>query len=303
MRQHRPGEASAFSGRRRRSPAPPGGSRRLPVARGSGRRGSRTPKASPPTRFRDGVPRRWQSFRSGPGRRRTCNPPSKNRELCRVELRSRDVTGRSRTCNAPGFNRALFRVELRSRWCALGREAADFRGVRASGSASADPEACDGKQWARLGSNQRPPACKTGALPVELLARAPGQGFEPRSPRSERGVLPVRRSRNEAARAPLRPALLSSTQRRRGVLPAMSRSATLRPNVVFHATRLPFDPGSPSARARLAAGGVLRGGALEPEPRHDPDNSQAKADTLLQRDLCRRAREGLSLSGGASIRS
>ena len=32
----------------------------------SGRRGSRTPKAVRPTRFRDGIPRRWQSFRVTP---------------------------------------------------------------------------------------------------------------------------------------------------------------------------------------------------------------------------------------------
>ena len=32
---------------------------------------------------------------------------------------------------------------------------------------------------------------------IELLARAPGQGLEPRPPRSERGVLAVRRSRKE----------------------------------------------------------------------------------------------------------
>ena len=32
----------------------------------SGRRGSRTPKALKPTRFRDGVPRRWQSFQVAP---------------------------------------------------------------------------------------------------------------------------------------------------------------------------------------------------------------------------------------------
>jgi hypothetical protein len=31
-----------------------------------GRRGSRTPKAREPTRFRDGVPRQWQSFRMAP---------------------------------------------------------------------------------------------------------------------------------------------------------------------------------------------------------------------------------------------
>src|SRR5437762_629191 len=58
-------------------------------------------------------------------------------------------------------------------------------------------------EWARLGSNQQPLVCKTSALPLELLARTsdPGQGVEPRSPRSERGVLPVRRSRNGRAPA------------------------------------------------------------------------------------------------------
>jgi hypothetical protein len=60
------------------------------VGSGSGRRGSRTPKPLRAARFRDGVPRRWQSFRGstvgwrerGPGRHRTCNPPVKSRELC-----------------------------------------------------------------------------------------------------------------------------------------------------------------------------------------------------------------------------
>jgi hypothetical protein len=52
---------------------------------------------------------------SDSGRRRTCTVPGKNRELCRVELRSRDVTGRDRTCDAPRFRRALYRAELRSR--------------------------------------------------------------------------------------------------------------------------------------------------------------------------------------------
>jgi hypothetical protein len=73
----------------------------------SGRRGNRTPKTCGSTRFRDGIPRPWQSFREhrglrlpggrlrrpggqpasgrdGPGRRRTCNPPLKRRELCRL---------------------------------------------------------------------------------------------------------------------------------------------------------------------------------------------------------------------------
>ena len=79
---------------------PPGGTR--PRSSLSGRRGSRTPKAREPTRFRDGIPRRWQSFpessrasaprrgralpwhKSGPGRGRTCASPVKSRELCQL---------------------------------------------------------------------------------------------------------------------------------------------------------------------------------------------------------------------------
>ncbi len=60
----------------------------------SGRRGSRTPKPARATRFRDGIPRLWQSFRGGSGRDRTCTSPGKSRELCRLELRSRGECGR-----------------------------------------------------------------------------------------------------------------------------------------------------------------------------------------------------------------
>jgi hypothetical protein len=76
---------------------------------------------------------------------------------------------------------------------------------------------------------------------------SPGQGIEPRSPRSERGVLPVRRSRNERASP-------SSSSRRELDAQACSRylSRAAHAHDVFHATRLPFDPGSPAAVARLA---------------------------------------------------
>src|SRR5262245_24436505 len=53
-----------------------------------------------PTRFRDGVPRLWQSFPSGSGRPRTCNLPIKSRLLCRLELRSHDVNCASRMTEA-----------------------------------------------------------------------------------------------------------------------------------------------------------------------------------------------------------
>jgi hypothetical protein len=78
----------------------------------------------------------------------------------------------------------------------------------------------------------------------ELLAReAPGQGVEPRSPRSDRGVLPVRRSRNESR----------FVHRPHEAIDAARTSMTRRPrpNAVFHATRLLFDPGS-TAGGRVA---------------------------------------------------
>jgi hypothetical protein len=105
--------------------------------------------------------------RSGPGRLRTCNDPGKNRELCRVELRSRDVTGRDRTCDAPRFKRALYRTELRSRTWA---EPESNRRPPPHQRGALPPE-LSAYEWARLGSNQRPPLCKRGALPVELHAR------------------------------------------------------------------------------------------------------------------------------------
>ena len=60
-----------------------------------GRRGSRTPKPARAARFRDGVPRRWQSFQWAG----------------RVGVASHeDVAGRNRTCGAPRFRRALYRL-------------------------------------------------------------------------------------------------------------------------------------------------------------------------------------------------
>ncbi len=105
-------------------------------------------------------------------------------------------------------------------------------------------------------------------------AKAPGQGVEPRSPRSERGVLPVRRSRNVAriwGAAPLRPSpdRGRSTQQAGASRRARSRplsrppeaercflchSPTLRPWITDHWLRT------------CAVVAVLRGGALEPEP-------------------------------------
>ncbi len=73
------------------------------------------PKRADPFSRRDTAPVAVLPF-SGPGRRRTCNPPLKRRQLCQLSYGAVvDVTGRNRTCDAPRFKRALFRTELRSR--------------------------------------------------------------------------------------------------------------------------------------------------------------------------------------------
>jgi hypothetical protein len=166
----------------------------------------------------------------GPGRSRTRAVPIKSRPLS-AELRSRwDVAGRSRTCGAPRFRRPLYRAELRP------------RGMGEAGFEPATSCVLDKR------SGQ-----------AELLAHvngtAPGQGFEPRSPRSERGVLPARRSRIVGGRAG-RPLELSWHVRPK-------------PNDVVHATRLPFDPGSPSRRPTWRGFGARRSCCFE--------KSQAKA--------------------------
>jgi hypothetical protein len=200
------------------------------------------------------------------------------------------VTGRNRTCDAPRFRRALHRTELRSHG------------------------------WARLDSNQQLFVCKTNTLPLSysplfctsaadagfagvgrngsgslpklsevvmaprseagLRSAIPGQGVEPRSPRSERGVLPVRRSRNDVV------SLSHSAEAERCF---SSHSPTLRPWIADRRLR--------SAMAI----DVLRGGALEPEPRMPTENSHAKAHARFPAHFCARSAEGLSLSGGASI--
>jgi hypothetical protein len=116
-----------------------------------GRRGSRTPKrpAGPPV-FETGYRTGGSPSRGGPGRRRTCTVPVKSRELCRVELRSLDVTGRDRTCDAPRFRRALYRAELRSR--AMGGAGIEPATSSVSERRSTAELSADGRGWARTSS-------------------------------------------------------------------------------------------------------------------------------------------------------
>ncbi len=85
-------------------------------------------------------------------------------------------------------------------------------------------------------------ALDAARLPFRHLDLIPGQGVEPRPPRSERGVLPVRRSRIVR----LRPTREGSTQTH-----FLSAVLGSRRTPYVHATRLPFDPGSPAASVHV----------------------------------------------------
>ncbi len=77
--------------------------------------GVEPPRPGGPPVFETGYRAGGSPSQSGPGRRRTCNPPLKRRQLCQLSYGAVSVTGRDRTCDAPRFRRALYRAELRSR--------------------------------------------------------------------------------------------------------------------------------------------------------------------------------------------
>ena len=160
---------------------------------------------------------------------------------------NRDVAGRDRTCGAPRFKRQLYRAELRP------------RGMGEAGFEPATSCVLDKH------SGQ-----------AELLAHvkeiAPGQGFEPRSPRSERGVLPDRRSRITRCISVQLPRDGSSTQRRtpfsRAVVSfdvTFGRQASLRRTMFSMPLAYPSTLDRRPSVALSATVVVLRGGALEPD--------------------------------------
>jgi hypothetical protein len=111
-----------------------------------GRRGSRTPKGQEAHPFsrRDTAPIAVlpSNFaRVAPAGLEPACPRVRAGSSLRLSYGA-DVAGRTRTCDAPRFRRALYRPSF-------------------------------GHQtWARLDSNQQLPVCRTGAHPIELLARA-----------------------------------------------------------------------------------------------------------------------------------
>jgi hypothetical protein len=174
-------------------------------------------------------------------------------------------------------------------------------------------------EWTGRESNPRTTASFAAATTTaRLLCRTlsypapgnPGQGLEPWSPRSERGVLPARRSRSGGhlvAEAPAKPRL--SVHLRTPEIDAVGDrfvhvSAGKKPTDVFQATRQPFDPGSPIAGCACP----LRSSSYVEELWSPPlapwsEKTQAKADAIVRALFHAASAERLSLSGGASIPS
>jgi hypothetical protein len=76
-----------------------------------------------------------------------------------------------------------------------------------------------------------------------------------------------------------------------------------RPNAVFHATRLPFDPGSPAIGCALRDGRRPTWRSFGARASHAGlENGQAKANAYSPAPFQAPSAEGLSLSGGASFR-
>jgi hypothetical protein len=137
------------------------------------------------------------------------------------------------------------------------------------------------------------PGCHSA---IGYLRTVPGQGIEPRSPRSERGVLPVRRSRT----VPLR----SAPVRRELDAKAFGQTAlgSCRASYV-HATRLPFDPGSSAAKRARPRDDVVVEGLWSRSLMHRCEMCRQKHTLMPKRNSSTGRKSGLSLSGGASSRS
>jgi hypothetical protein len=236
-----------------------------------GRRGSRTPKGQEAHPFsrRDTAPIAVlpSNFaRVAPAGLEPACPRVRAGSSLRLSYGA-DVAGRTRTCDAPRFRRALYRPSF-------------------------------GHQtWARLDSNQQLPVCKTGAHPIELLARA----FRDKDSNLDSHVQSVVSFPLDDPGSPcisVHPSRERSTQQHSVflMLPSGGRHFSSEPPM----SKPLANPSTLDRRPQscTSAGRRLRGGALEPEPRACREKEQANANAyppaLIQRT---RARVFLSQAG------
>jgi hypothetical protein len=199
------------------------------------------------------------------------------------------VTGRNRTC-APRFSSG------RSTWLSYSHAFAHLNATKPSGEESRVVAAAE----RRRGVRRKEPAARASRArralhgrgwnrtsdllfvrqalcAAELLALVPGQGLEPRSPRSERDVLPFRRSRS----------VVASLSRPTGKRRTMFSKPLAYPSTL--------DRRAPTERAHRPTWRSSGARARAPV-----EKLQAKAHANVSATF-QRKRRGLSLSGGASI--
>jgi hypothetical protein len=184
---------------------------------------------------------------------------------------ARDVVGRSRTCTPRVSSGRSTSFELRPRG------------------------------MARLESNQRPLASKTGARPSELLARVRKVAeldltYRPR----DTFASPMSASPASATQDSDRYRVIRSKSSWLGAAePDFDRLVRRKPNDVFHATRLPFGPGSTISCNRTPS---YVEGFWSPILARTLEKRRLKLALIRPSHSQRAAAENLSLSGGASIR-
>ena len=282
----------------------------------SGRRGSRTPKARRPTRFRDGIPRQWQSFREWPRQASNLHPPIKRRQLCQLSYGAERCDRQGSNLRRLAFQTGALPAELRSRdggrsWS----RTSDLLRIREALCQLSYPPS--GRGWE---SNQQPLVCETGALPLELLARDEIRDKESNLDLHVQSVASCRLDDPGARSAPIRvthpsqeagarlsvhhPAL-RDRRRSDAVAPPIDRCTS------GHTARTMFSmplayPSTLDHRSRLrtsASSSSYVEGFWSPSLGRRSENSRQKRTLIAERAFPARSAEGLSLSGGASIRS
>ena len=147
------------------------------------------------------------------------------------------MTGRDRTCGASRFRRALYRLSYgHVKWWA---EPESNRRPPPYQRGTLPPELSAVDEWARLDSNQQHRVCKTRALPLSY------------SP----ALVTALQIRDKESNLDLHvQSVVSCRLDDPGMVVRAYVTLGSMPNDVFHASRLPFDPGSPTVRCALCDG-------------------------------------------------
>jgi hypothetical protein len=127
------------------------------------------PQGPRPTRFRDGIPRRWQSFQMDPAGVEPARPRVRAGSSGRLSYGSSSVAGRNRTCGAPRFRRALYRAELRPLAKQVVRHSrTSGRGLGKPGGFPSERKGLSRRGWTRTSSLL---FVRQALSAIELLAR------------------------------------------------------------------------------------------------------------------------------------